>query len=123
MYILTGGAGFIGSAFLRALNDKGMHEILVVDSLGESEKWKNLNNKHFLDYMHKDQFFSLITEDRFPYPVRAVIHMGACSSTTERNAEYMVQNNYRYTRTLAEWSLKNNTRFIYASSAATYGNG
>lgn len=123
MIILTGGAGFIGSAFLQKLNDNGHHEIVVVDSLGSSEKWKNLRGKHFLDYFHKDQFLKLIQEDRFPSPVDAIVHLGACSSTTEENAEYMIQNNYCYSRTLAEWALKKEIRFIYASSAATYGDG
>lgn len=123
MYIVTGGAGFIGSAFLAELNKRGIYEIIVVDELDETEKWKNLSNKHFLDYFHKEQFAEMLaSKDNFQ-KVKAVIHFGACSSTTERDAEYMLQNNYRFSRLLAEWALNKGTRLIYASSAATYGDG
>jgi len=122
MVILTGGAGFIGSAFLSKLNSEGITDILVVDELGEDEKWKNLLGKEFSDYLHKDQFLELIENNKIE-KADCVIHMGACSSTTERDAEFMMQNNFRYTKTLAKWAIKNNARFIYASSAATYGDG
>ena len=123
MYILTGGAGFIGSCFLAKLNAEGVDNVLVVDNLGMSEKWRNLQGKRFEDYLHKDQFRLLLEEDRMPKKVHGIIHLGACSSTTETNAEYMIDNNYRYTRVLAEWALKKGIRLIYASSAATYGDG
>jgi len=123
MIIVTGGAGFIGSAFVRKLNAEDMHDVIIVDRLGSSEKWKNLVNLRFADYIHKDDFYRMVRDNTVPFGVRAVIHMGACSSTTERDADYLWNNNFVYTRTLAEWALKRGTRFIYASSAATYGDG
>lgn len=123
MIILTGGAGFIGSAFLSKLNQAGHKDIIVVDNLGKTEKWKNLVGKTYTDYVHKEQFLELILEDSLPEVPSAIVHMGACSSTTEENAEYMMFNNYYYSKVLAEYALENNVRFIYASSAAVYGDG
>ncbi len=123
MLIVTGGAGFIGSAFVWKLNSEGIDNIIIVDRLGTTDKWKNLVNKRFIDYFHKDDFLEMVCEDRVPFNVRGVVHMGACSSTTERDADYLMENNYRYSRTLAEWAMKKGIRFVYASSAATYGEG
>jgi ADP-L-glycero-D-manno-heptose 6-epimerase len=123
MIIVTGGAGFIGSAFVWKLNQEGIDDILIVDELGESDKWKNLVNRRYVEYIHKDVFLRMIRNEQMPFTPRAIIHMGACSSTTERNADYLMDNNYHYTCRLAEWALPNNIRFIYASSAATYGDG
>lgn len=126
MIIVTGGAGFIGSAFVWKLNAEGIDDILIVDHLGTSDKWKNLVNLKFADYMHKEDFFSMVCDDDLPFEagrVEAIVHMGACSSTTERDADYLWENNFHYTKTLAEWALDHDIRFIYASSAATYGDG
>jgi ADP-L-glycero-D-manno-heptose 6-epimerase len=123
MIIVTGGAGFIGSAVVWKLNQEGIDDILIVDELGESGKWKNLVNRRYVEYIHKDVFLRMIRNEQMPFTPRAVIHMGACSSTTERNADYLMDNNYHYTCRLAEWALPRNIRFIYASSAATYGDG
>lgn len=123
MIIVTGGAGFIGSALVWQLNRQGIDDILVVDELGRDEKWQNLASLRFLDYQHKDEFLAAIQADRFPAKARAVVHLGACSSTTEQDGDFLMRNNYRYTRTLAEWCLSRKVRFIYASSAATYGDG
>ena len=123
MIILTGGAGFIGSAMLAKLNSEGMDDVLVVDNLGTGDKWKNLVGKRYSDYLHKNRFFTLLEEGKLPERVKAVIHLGACSSTTERDAEYMLHNNFQFSRLLAEWAIKRDIRFIYASSAATYGDG
>jgi ADP-L-glycero-D-manno-heptose 6-epimerase len=122
MIVVTGGAGFIGSAVVWKLNRQGCDRILVVDHLGTSEKWRNLVPLAYADYLSKDEFLRLVEAHKLPKP-EAVVHMGACSSTTERDADYLLANNYRYTRTLAEWCLDENVRFIYASSAATYGDG
>lgn len=122
MIVVTGGAGFIGSAMVAKLNEKGSTDILVVDELGSSEKWKNLVGKRFTDYLHKDAFLDALATNAFP-KIDAIIHMGANSSTTELDVEHLMKNNYRYTKTLAEWSLKKKVRFIYASSGATYGAG
>ncbi len=123
MIVVTGGAGFIGSAFVWKLNSEGIDDIIVVDELGESEKWRNLVKRQYADYLHKDDFLQMITAEKLPFNVRALIHLGACSATTERNADYLMENNYRYTCRLADWAMRQNVRFIYASSAATYGDG
>jgi ADP-L-glycero-D-manno-heptose 6-epimerase len=123
MIIVTGGAGFIGSAFVWKLNCEGIEDVIVVDHLGTSDKWKNLVPLRFEDYLRKDDFFDMVCDDDVPFEVNAVVHMGACSSTTERDADYLWENNFAYTRTLAEWALDHDVRFIYASSAATYGDG
>lgn len=121
--LLTGGAGFIGSAMLWRLNKAGIKDIIVVDHLGSSEKWKNLAGKHFEDYFEKDKFLGHLEAGGLNRKIDAVIHLGACTSTTEQNATYMMENNYVYSRRLAEWALKNKKRFLYASSGATYGAG
>ena len=123
MIVVTGGAGFIGSAFVWKLNREGIDDIVIVDRLGTSEKWKNLVNLRFIEYIKKDDFLQMIYADQVPFKASAVIHMGACSSTTERDADYLWMNNYLYTCRLADWALRNQVRFIYASSAATYGEG
>lgn len=123
MIIVTGGAGFIGSATIKKLNDCGIEQVLVVDNLGTSDKWKNLIGKKFSDYIHKDEFIKLIENQANFGDADAVIHFGACSSTTEQDIDYLMRNNYQYSRSLAEWALARNIRFIYASSAATYGDG
>ncbi len=123
MIVVTGGAGFIGSAVLWKLNTQGVDDIVVVDSLGTSDKWKNLVGSRFADYLDKEDFLELVLDDALPFEVEAVVHMGACSSTTERDADYLVENNYRYTAQIARWAVERDIRFVYASSAATYGNG
>jgi ADP-L-glycero-D-manno-heptose 6-epimerase len=124
MIVVTGGAGFIGSAMISKLNEKGRDDILVVDNLGSTEKWKNLAGKKFADYMHKDAFLKAVDSGTFPHgEFDAIIHLGACSSTTERDVDYLMQNNYYYTKRLADYATWSDVRFIYASSAATYGNG
>lgn len=123
MYVITGGAGFIGSAFVRTLNDNGITNIIIVDELGCSEKWKNLRGKSYYRYYHKDTFIDLIRNGALPYPITALVHMGACSSTTERDCDFLMRNNVDYSTTLADYAASHGTRFIYASSAATYGGG
>ncbi len=123
MYIVTGGAGFIGSAMVWKLNQMGIDDILVVDNLSTSEKWKNLVNLRYEDYLHRDQFLKLILEGDDPFETEGVIHMGACSSTTELDADFLMENNYRYTQMVCRFCIENNARFINASSAATYGDG
>lgn len=122
MIVVTGGAGFIGSAIVWELNRRGKKDILIVDELGTDEKWKNLVGLQFEDFVHKHKFIDSINKAAF-INADAIIHMGANSSTTEKDADYLFNNNYLYTKTLAEFCLNNNIRFIYASSAATYGDG
>ena len=123
MIIVTGGAGFIGSALIAELNRRQISDILVVDELGTDEKWKNLQNLSFADYVEKDDFLEMVIKDKLDSPVDVVIHLGACSDTTEANASYLIKNNYEYSKLLAQWATDTNIRFIYASSAATYGDG
>jgi ADP-L-glycero-D-manno-heptose 6-epimerase len=124
MIVITGGAGFIGSRLVRGLNQKGQSDILVVDHLDGSNKWRNLLGLDFRDYMGRDQFMAALMAGDFGDRIRAVFHLGACSSTTETDAGYLMENNYRYTRKLATWRAAHpGCRFIYASSAATYGDG
>jgi len=123
MIIVTGGAGFIGSAFVWKLNQEGIEDIVIVDRLGSSDKWKNLVNLRFDNYIHKNDFQEMVYNDTVRFNVEAIIHMGACSSTTERDADYLWQNNNVYTSLLAEYAMEHGIRFIYASSAATYGDG
>ncbi|MFI4912019.1 MAG: ADP-glyceromanno-heptose 6-epimerase [Sedimentisphaeraceae bacterium JB056] len=123
MIIVTGGAGFIGSAIIAGLNKAGFDDIIVVDELGSDEKWKNLRRLKFADYLEKEDFLELVLDADDCIEADAVIHMGACSSTTETDCSFLINNNYQYTKELCNWSLENNARFIYASSAATYGDG
>ncbi|MGE5679466.1 MAG: ADP-glyceromanno-heptose 6-epimerase [Bacillota bacterium] len=123
MIVVTGGAGFIGSAIVWKLNQMGEENIVIVDSLGTGDKWKNLVGLKYVDLYHKTDFLNRIIEENLPFDVEAVIHMGACSSTTEKDADYLLSNNFRYTAELAKYCLPRKARFIYASSAATYGDG
>jgi len=123
MIVVTGGAGFIGSALIAALNRRGVTDILVVDKLGCDQRWKNLRNLAFADYVEKDDFLEMLLEANAPPGIKAVLHMGACSDTTENDASYLIKNNYEYTKLLAQWATDSAVRFIYASSAATYGDG
>lgn len=123
-YLVTGGAGFIGSNVVKALNDRGIENIVIVDNLASSEKWQNLVNLKYENYMNKADFIKIFMAGKVtPNDIEAIIHLGACSSTTEKDADYLFENNFRYTNTLARWATDNNIRFIYASSAATYGDG
>ncbi len=130
MIIVTGGAGFIGSAVVWRLNQLGREDILIADHLGSGEKWRNLVPLRFADYLEKDELLGQLTGERsgaggndWRQRVEAVIHLGACSATTELDATYLVRNNFEYSKRLALFSLARDARFIYASSAATYGDG
>lgn len=121
LIILTGGAGFIGSHVIRHLNDKGITNIVIFDELRSTDKWKNLVGKKFIDILPKSTCFEWLKgKEKL---IKSFIHLGACSSTVERDASYLLENNYRFSVNLAEYALQHNHRFIYASSAATYGNG
>lgn len=121
--LLTGGAGFIGSCLLWKLNNEGIRDIIVVDHLGKSEKWRNLSGKHFEDYIEKDKFLDCLENGKLKDKIDIVLHMGACTSTTLTDATYMMENNYIYSKKIALWSLRHKKRFLYASSGATYGKG
>ncbi|PJZ70140.1 ADP-glyceromanno-heptose 6-epimerase [Leptospira perolatii] len=121
--VITGGAGLIGCNLVRLCNSRGIKDILIVDHLGTSQKWKNLRGLEYSDYLEKQDFLNRIRKGKFLKGTTHVLHMGACSSTTETNASYLIENNYEYTKILAENCLKRGVRFLYASSAATYGDG
>lgn len=123
MIVVTGGAGFIGSMTIAALNNRGVSDIIVVDELASDEKWRNLRALAFDDYIEKGDFLKMVLEGKTPTHIEAVLHIGACSSTTETDASFLIKNNFEYTKHLADWTSATGIRFIYASSAATYGDG
>ena len=124
MIVVTGGAGFIGSALVWALNNRGQDDILVVDRLGTTDQWRNLASLRFADYLDKDVFIEDLEKGRFGGEIEAILHMGACSITTEADADYLMANNYGYTARIAAWRASRPAcRLVYASSAATYGDG
>lgn len=120
MIIVTGGAGFIGSCIVRTLNDAGEEDIIIVDDIASTDKWLNLRNKKYRSYVHKSRLLDELSTYK---EVRAIIHMGACSSTTENDFDYLWYNNFEYTKTLWNYCAEKQISFIYASSAATYGDG
>lgn len=122
MIVVTGGAGFIGSCVVRTLNDMGEDDILIVDNIADTDKWKNIRNKKYREYVHKKDFLDKLKNDRWG-GIKNIIHLGACSSTTERNFDYLWKNNFEYTKELWNYCTEKQISFIYASSAATYGDG
>ncbi|AHF73307.1 ADP-L-glycero-D-mannoheptose-6-epimerase [Candidatus Sodalis pierantonius str. SOPE] len=117
MIVVTGGAGFIGSNIVKALNQIGYNDILVVDNLKDGTKYANLVDLNITDYMDKEDFIaSIVAGD-----IDAVFHEGACSSTTEWDGKYMMDNNYQYSKELLHYCMERTIPFLYASSAATYG--
>ena len=121
MIIVTGAAGFIGSAFVWQLNEMGIEDIIVSDKLRTEEKWLNLAKRKYYDWVDKDKLFDYL--ETTAEKITAIIHMGACSATTEKDMDFLMENNYEYTKKLWDYSVKNDAVFIYASSAATYGDG
>ena len=124
MIIVTGGAGFIGSNIVQGLNAKGLDDILVVDDLSDGTKFKNIVDARISDYMDKDDFLdSVLGGDFDDVAIEAVFHQGACSSTTEWDGQFMMENNYEYSKTLLHFCQAKKVPFIYASSASVYGGG
>jgi ADP-L-glycero-D-manno-heptose 6-epimerase len=120
--LVTGGAGFIGSALIWALNRCSCERIVVCDRLGMDEKRRNLASLRFADYVEADALQSRLQNGALG-KFDLVLHMGACSSTTETDESFLTRNNLEFTKDLADWALGQKTRFVYASSAATYGDG
>jgi ADP-L-glycero-D-manno-heptose 6-epimerase len=123
MIVVTGGAGFIGSNLLRALNQAGRSDILVVDNLRNGRKFHNLVDCEFLDYVDKDDFLRDLPQLDSRGAIEVMFHLGACSTTTEWDGRYLMQNNYAYSRTLLHHCIERGIRLVYASSAAVYGGG
>lgn len=120
--LVTGGAGFIGSALIWELNRLGIDNILVTDRLGTGEKYRHLVPLRFVDYLEADELARIVEEAPTKLKsIGAIFHLGACSSTTETDATFLMRNNFGYTKLLAEWALSSGRRFVYASSGATYG--
>ena len=123
MIIVTGGAGFIGSNIVKALNREGIEKILVVDNLSNAEKIKNLADLKIIDYMDKHEFYNFMSAGRKFDSVSAVFHQGACSDTMETDGKYVLHNNFTFSKELLHFSQAHNAQFIYASSASVYGSG
>ena len=129
--VVTGAAGFIGSNLVKALNDRGERDVVVVDDLTDADRFLNLVDCEVADYLDKDEFLDLVETNALDDylqslnaglgPVRAVLHQGACSDTMETDGQFMMENNYRYTRALLDWCQNNGLPLLYASSAAVYG--
>jgi ADP-L-glycero-D-manno-heptose 6-epimerase len=122
--LITGGAGFIGSALAWELNRRGCENILISDCMGTDEKWRNLVPLKFTDYIDAADLLKQVQghpEALGKFDV--ILHLGACSATTEKDSDYLMRNNFDYTKTLAHWAVSKGSRFVYASSAATYGDG
>jgi len=123
MIIVTGGAGFIGSNIVKQLNDRGETDILIVDNLENGKKMLNINDLDIADYMSREDFIQCINNNKNFGSVDAVFHEGACSSTTEWDGRFIMNNNYEYSKSLLHWCDKNRAQYLYASSASVYGSG
>lgn len=121
MYVVTGGAGFIGSNILAALEARGAEDLVVVDRLRDGDKWRNIAKREIVDFVHPEHIFGFL--DLHKKKLKAIIHMGAISATTERDADKIITNNFDLSIALYRWCALHDVRFIYASSAATYGDG
>ena len=120
-YVVTGAAGFIGSNIVKALNERGITNIIAVDNLTKADKFKNLIDCEIADYLDKHDFIERIQAGHFDGEIEAILHQGACSDTMETDGRYMMENNYRYSMILLDWCQDQDVQFLYASSAATYG--
>ncbi len=123
MILITGATGFIGSAFASVLNRKGRSDLILSDSFGEKDKWKNILGVDFVRFVDRNELFCFLESDELAKKITAVVHLGACADTTQTDADYLFANNVDFSIDLCEWSTKRGVRFVYASSAAVYGDG
>ena len=122
-YVVTGAAGFIGANLVKALNERGVTEIIAVDNLTRADKFRNLVDCEIADYLDKNEFLDLLDAGHFDGAIESVFHEGACSDTMETDGRYMMDNNYRYSLALLDFCLDHEVPFLYASSASVYGAG
>ncbi|MEW6164975.1 MAG: ADP-glyceromanno-heptose 6-epimerase [Pseudomonadota bacterium] len=122
-YIVTGACGFIGANLVKALNQRGIDNVIAVDNLAKADKFRNLVDCEIADYLDKHEFIEMVQAGHFDGAVEAIFHEGACSDTMETDGRYMMENNFRYTSTLLDFCLDHETQFLYASSASVYGAG
>jgi ADP-L-glycero-D-manno-heptose 6-epimerase len=122
-YVVTGAAGFIGANIVKALNQRGVSNIIAVDDLTQGDKCRNLADCDIADYMDKGEFIEQVAAGHFDGAIEAVLHQGACSDTMESDGRFMMENNYRYSLTLLDFCLEDEVQFLYASSASVYGGG
>jgi ADP-L-glycero-D-manno-heptose 6-epimerase len=121
MYVVTGGAGFIGSNIAAAIEERGLGKVVICDRLRDGDKWRNVAKRELTNIVHPDDLFDYLGGNEFG--IRGVIHMGAISSTTEKDADKIFTNNFALSLALWKWCTTHHVQFIYASSAATYGDG
>ncbi|MBD3403354.1 NAD-dependent epimerase/dehydratase family protein, partial [candidate division GN15 bacterium] len=121
MYIVTGGAGFIGSHIVKELNNRSISDILVVDDLTDGDKFINLSDCTIHDYMDSEEFLEEVSSGLFEQPVTAILHQGACTDTMQSDGRYMMANNYTFSKYLLRFAMENQVPLVYASSGATYG--
>ena len=122
-YVVTGAAGFIGANLVKALNERGISDIIAVDNLTSADKFRNLADCEIADYMDKREFLEMIENGQFDGVVEAILHQGACSDTMETDGRYMMANNYRFSLALLDYCAEQEISFLYASSASVYGGG
>ncbi len=123
MILITGAAGFIGSALVWKLNELGRNDLILTDKLRTEEKWKNIAKRDYYDWVDRDELFEWLAVEENAKKIDVVVHMGACSATTETDADFLMKNNFEFSKKLWEFCRDNNAQYIYASSAATYGMG
>jgi len=123
MILITGAAGFIGSALIWKLNEEGINDIIVSDKLRNADKWLNLRKRDYSDWVDRDELFDWLADPKNGDKITAVVHMGACSATTETDGDFLMKNNYEFSKKLWDFCTEKNIKYIYASSAATYGMG